>query len=152
MIAAAPRTLLASTRTVLGQATLDVTGLRHQYRNVVALKQADLTVHAGELVALLGPPGSGESTLLAGVAGMLQPTAGSVMLGGHYLLPLPPERRGLGMLFQDYALWPHMRVGANVRFPLDLPLTRLQWTSHTRLTLNRSLRIRSHTAPPTDAA
>ncbi|MBA2667052.1 MAG: ATP-binding cassette domain-containing protein, partial [Trueperaceae bacterium] len=82
-------------------ANLVVAGLHHRYGNVVALEHADVTVHAGELVALLGPSGSGKSTLLAAVAGMLQPTAGSVMLGGHDLLALPAERRGLGMVFQD---------------------------------------------------
>lgn len=99
-------------------ADLVVDALHHRYGNVVALERADLTVRAGELVALLGPSGSGKSTLLAAVAGMLAPTAGSITLGGRDLLALPAERRGLGMVFQDYALWPHMRVEGNVRFPL----------------------------------
>jgi putative spermidine/putrescine transport system ATP-binding protein len=100
-------------------ADLVVDALHHRYGSVVALERADLTVHAGELVALLGPSGSGKSTLLAAVAGMLEPTSGRVTLGGRDLLALPAERRGLGMVFQDYALWPHMRVEANVRFPLE---------------------------------
>ena len=100
-------------------ADLVVDSLHHRYGSVVALERADLTVHAGELLALLGPSGSGKSTLLAAVAGMLEPTSGRVTLGGRDLLALPAERRGLGMVFQDYALWPHMRVEANVRFPLD---------------------------------
>ena len=100
-------------------ADLEVTALHHRYGQVVALDHANLTVRAGELVALLGPSGSGKTTLLAAVAGMLEPTAGRVTLGGRDLLALPAERRGLGMVFQDYALWPHMRVEANVRFPLD---------------------------------
>jgi len=99
-------------------ADLVVDALHHRYGSVVALERADLTVHGGELVALLGPSGSGKSTLLAAIAGMLEPTGGTVTLGGRDLLALPAERRGLGMVFQDYALWPHMRVEGNVRFPL----------------------------------
>ena len=100
-------------------ADLVVDALHHRYGSVVALERADLTVHAGELVALLGPSGSGKSTLLAAVAGMIEPTGGRITLGGRDLLALPAERRGLGMVFQDYALWPHMRVEGNVRFPLE---------------------------------
>lgn len=97
---------------------LTIAGLHHAYGSVVALAHADLVVEAGETVALLGPSGSGKSTLLAAVAGTLTPSGGSIRLGERELIGLPAERRSLGMVFQDYALWPHMRVGANVAFPL----------------------------------
>jgi ABC-type Fe3+/spermidine/putrescine transport system ATPase subunit len=97
---------------------LHIAGLRHVYGAVTALEHADLTVEDGETLALLGPSGSGKSTLLAAVAGTITPTAGSIRLGGRELIGLPAERRALGMVFQDYALWPHMRVGGNVAFPL----------------------------------
>lgn len=85
---------------------------------MLALQQADLLVAPGELTALLGPSGSGKSTLLSAVAGMIRPTQGRIRLGERDLLPLPAEARRLGMVFQDYALWPHMRVLPNVAMPL----------------------------------
>lgn len=97
---------------------LTITGLRHTYGAVTALAHADLVVEAGETLALLGPSGSGKSTLLAAIAGTVTPTGGSIRLGERELVGLPAERRALGMVFQDYALWPHMRVGTNVAFPL----------------------------------
>ena len=69
-------------------------------------------------MALLGPSGSGKSTLLAAIAGIVKPHAGEILVDGRNLLDLPTEARGLGMVFQDYALWPHMTVAQNVAFPL----------------------------------
>ncbi|GAA5335582.1 ABC transporter ATP-binding protein [Thermus hydrothermalis] len=77
-----------------------------------------LEVEAGEVLALLGPSGSGKSTLLRLVAGLLTPDRGQVRLGPLDLTPLPPERRGVGFLFQDYALFPHLTVAENIAFPL----------------------------------
>ena len=67
---------------------------------------------------MLGPSGSGKSTLLAVIAGIVKPSQGKILLHGGNLLDLPPESRGLGMVFQDFALWPHMTVAQNVAFPL----------------------------------
>jgi putative spermidine/putrescine transport system ATP-binding protein len=67
---------------------------------------------------LLGPSGSGKSTLLAAIAGIVKPDSGEILLDGRNLLELPAESRGLGMVFQDFALWPHMTVAQNVAFPL----------------------------------
>ncbi|GAA5338041.1 ABC transporter ATP-binding protein [Thermus antranikianii] len=78
----------------------------------------DLAVQEGEVLALLGPSGSGKSTLLKLVAGLLSPDRGFVRFRGQDLTPLPPERRGVGFLFQDYALFPHLTVAENITFGL----------------------------------
>lgn len=97
---------------------LVIEGLTHSYGSTVALRNGSLQAGAGELTALLGPSGSGKSTMLAVVAGMVEPVSGAVRLGERDLLAVPAEKRRLGMVFQDYALWPHMRVLANVAMPL----------------------------------
>ncbi|MEH6373545.1 ABC transporter ATP-binding protein [Streptomyces sp. KLMMK] len=86
-------------------------------RNVV-LDGLDLTVEPGEVMALLGPSGSGKTTALRAVAGFVQPSAGRVLIGGRNVTGLAPHRRGVGMVVQQYALFPHMRVDANVAFGL----------------------------------
>lgn len=78
----------------------------------------ELSVKEGEVLALLGPSGSGKSTLLKLIAGLLTPDRGSVRFQGQDLTPLPPERRGIGFLFQDYALFPHLTVWENIAFGL----------------------------------
>lgn len=78
----------------------------------------DLTALEGEVLALLGPSGSGKSTLLKLITGLLSPDRGFVRFGGRDLTPLPPERRGIGFLFQDYALFPHLTVAENIAFGL----------------------------------
>jgi putative spermidine/putrescine transport system ATP-binding protein len=77
-----------------------------------------LTVEPGEFLTLLGPSGSGKTTTLNAVAGFCTPSAGEIRLGGDVVNHVPPHRRGLGIVFQSYALFPHMTVGDNVRFPL----------------------------------
>ena len=89
-----------------------------RYGPVTALAAADLSVAEGEFVTLLGPSGSGKTTLLNLVAGMISPTAGRIIIAGTDATEIPPERRGLGMVFQNYALLPHMTIFENVAFPL----------------------------------
>src|SRR5213596_4043191 len=79
-----------------------------------------LEVRGGEFVTFLGPSGCGKSTALNLLAGLLQPTAGEIWLDDERLDPLPPERRGFGMVFQNYALFPHLTVFDNVAFGLAL--------------------------------
>jgi len=75
-------------------------------------------VERGEFLTLLGPSGSGKTTILMCIAGFVAPTAGAILLDGKDITPLPPERRDFGMVFQGYALFPHMTVAENVAFPL----------------------------------
>ncbi|HET7506394.1 MAG TPA: ABC transporter ATP-binding protein [Kofleriaceae bacterium] len=83
-----------------------------------ALAELSLTVQRGELIALLGPSGCGKSTALNCIAGLLPLSAGAIWLNDRRLDLLPPEQRGFGMVFQSYALFPHMTVAANVQFGL----------------------------------
>lgn len=90
------------------------------FGGVAALRGLDLTIHGGEFVALLGPSGCGKSTALNCVAGLLPLTTGSIWMDGRRIDGLPPERRGFGMVFQNYALFPHMSVRGNVAFGLRM--------------------------------
>lgn len=83
------------------------------------LHELDLTVNPGELFFLLGPSGCGKSTLLRLLAGFLQPDTGSIKFDGQDVTRLVPEKRDAGLVFQNYALWPHMTVFDNVAFGLD---------------------------------
>ncbi|MFE5819267.1 ABC transporter ATP-binding protein [Streptomyces sp. NPDC056479] len=100
-----------------------MTGIRFDsvsvaYDGNVVLDSLDLTVEPGEVMALLGPSGSGKTTALRAVAGFVRPASGRVFLGGRDVTDLPPYRRGIGMVVQQYALFPHMRVEENVAFGL----------------------------------
>ncbi|WP_210591049.1 ABC transporter ATP-binding protein [Streptomyces sp. GESEQ-35] len=88
------------------------------YDGNVVLDALDLTVEPGEVMALLGPSGSGKTTALRAVAGFVRPVSGRVYLGERDVTDLPPHRRGIGMVVQQYALFPHMRVEDNVAFGL----------------------------------
>ncbi|WP_456695350.1 ABC transporter ATP-binding protein [Aeromicrobium sp. P5_D10] len=99
-------------------ARVRVTGVTKHYKEVVALDDLSIDIEAGEFITLLGASGSGKSTLLSIIAGFMTPTTGSVEVGGEDLTRVPPYRRGLGMVFQNYALFPHMSVFDNVAFPL----------------------------------
>jgi iron(III) transport system ATP-binding protein len=103
---------------------ISVRGLRHTFQGHRVLDGIDLHVPAGTVLALLGPSGCGKSTLLKALSGLLRPDEGRIELGGRTVcapgIYEPPERRGLGMVFQDYALWPHMSVAQNVAFPLQM--------------------------------
>ncbi|MEU6992511.1 ABC transporter ATP-binding protein [Streptomyces sp. NPDC046465] len=86
------------------------------YGGNTVLDSLDLTVEPGEVMALLGPSGSGKTTALRAVAGFVRPASGRVFIGDRDVTSLPPHRRGIGMVVQQYALFPHMRVADNVAF------------------------------------
>jgi len=90
------------------------------FGGTVALDAVSLTVADGELVALLGPSGCGKTTLLRIIAGLQTETAGRVLIGGRDMAGVPPRRRGLAMVFQNYAVFPHMKVRDNVAFGLRM--------------------------------
>ena len=87
---------------------------------VQVIRDLSLDIERGEFVSLLGPSGSGKTTLLMLLAGFEQPTAGSIILDGRRIDHLPPHRREMGVVFQNYALFPHMSVADNVAFPLKM--------------------------------
>ncbi|QAA76559.1 MAG: hypothetical protein BIP78_0793 [Candidatus Bipolaricaulis sibiricus] len=97
---------------------LEVRGLTKRFGPVVAVENFSLAVADGEILALLGPSGCGKTTVLRIVAGLERPDAGRVVLAGRDATDWPPERRGVGLVFQSYALFPHLSVGANVAYGL----------------------------------
>lgn len=100
---------------------LDIEGLSKSYPGgVTAVDAVDLSIGGGELVALLGPSGCGKTTLLQAIAGFVSPDDGDIRIDGQSILRTPPERRRTAMMFQHYALFPHMSVRDNVGFGLKM--------------------------------
>src|SRR5690606_9951029 len=106
---------------------------------VQALSSMELAVAEGEVVALLGPSGCGKTTCLRSIAGLEQPDTGRIDIGDNTAfcsrrgINRPPEQRRLAMVFQSYALWPHMTVGANLAYPLsNLKLSRAETAERVR--------------------
>ncbi len=104
----------------LVRSDITVSGLRKSYGSVEILRDVDFTLRGGEFLTLLGPSGSGKSTTLGIIAGFVDPDRGDVRVGEHSILGLPPRRRNLGIVFQNYALFPHLTVAANVEFGLRM--------------------------------
>ena len=86
----------------------------------LVVRQLDLDIRRGEFLTLLGPSGSGKTTMLMMLAGFESPTAGEIMLDGRSITRTPPHKRNFGMVFQNYALFPHLTVGDNVAYPLTV--------------------------------
>ncbi len=99
---------------------LRLEGVSRRFGGQNALQDLDLTIRAGEFIALLGPSGCGKSTALNCLAGLLPLTGGSIWQDSTRIDTLPPERRGFGMVFQNYALFPHMTVRGNIAFGLQM--------------------------------
>ncbi|MBB1202304.1 2-aminoethylphosphonate ABC transport system ATP-binding subunit PhnT [Enterobacteriaceae bacterium 89] len=101
-----------------GSSGITLDSLRVSYHGNVVLKPLSLTIEPGEVLALIGPSGSGKTTVLRAIAGFVQPAGGRILIGDTDVTQLPPYKRGLGMVVQNYALFPHMKVEDNVAFGL----------------------------------
>ncbi len=101
-------------------ARLEIEGLAKRYGDFYAVRDVSLAIADGEFLVLLGPSGCGKTTTLRMVAGFIEPTAGHIRLGGADVTVLPPWRRNAGMVFQSYALFPHLTVAQNVAFGLEM--------------------------------
>ncbi|WGS19746.1 MULTISPECIES: ABC transporter ATP-binding protein [unclassified Bradyrhizobium] len=99
-------------------AVLEVRGLTKHFGDFKALKGIDLTTREGEFLTIVGPSGCGKTTLMRSIAGLEKPTAGDVFLNGRPITQLPPRARNIAMVFQSYALYPHMSAADNIAFPL----------------------------------
>jgi sulfate transport system ATP-binding protein len=110
----------ATTRTDSGDHAIVVRDAFKQYGDFVALDHVDFVVPAGSLTALLGPSGSGKSTLLRTIAGLDQPDSGTVTINGREVTRVPPQRRGIGFVFQHYAAFKHLTVRDNVAYGLKI--------------------------------
>ncbi|MBI4878676.1 MAG: ABC transporter ATP-binding protein [Planctomycetes bacterium] len=97
-----------------------IRALTVRYGKSAVLDGVDLEVADGEFFFLLGPSGCGKTTLLRTIAGFVEPAGGDVLFAGRSMAGVPPERRDCGMVFQNYALWPHLTVAQNVAFGLDV--------------------------------
>jgi putative spermidine/putrescine transport system ATP-binding protein len=101
-------------------AKVSIRALGKQFGSAVAVSDFSLDIDDGELITLLGPSGCGKTTTLRMVAGFVEPTAGSILVGDRDITRLPAHRRNTGMVFQRYALFPHMTVAENVAFGLEM--------------------------------
>ena len=101
-------------------ATLQLQAVTRRFGPVTAVDRTDLEIEQGEFFALLGPSGSGKTTLLRIIAGLELPDEGRVLIGGQDVTDLPPYRRNVGMVFQNFLLFPHKTVAENIVFPLRM--------------------------------
>jgi multiple sugar transport system ATP-binding protein len=99
-------------------AVVEIKGIQKHFDRVRAVDGVEISIDKGEFLVILGPSGSGKSTLLRLIAGLEQPTAGDILIGGEVVTGLPPRARKIAMVFQSYALYPHMTVFDNIAFPL----------------------------------
>src|SRR6201996_1492448 len=116
--AVADRTAIGAEEARGAASTVGFEAVTVAYRGAVVLKPLTLEIAAGEILAMIGPSGSGKTTALRAVAGFVRPTSGRIRIGGLDVTDLPPYERGLAMVVQNYALFPHMRVADNVAFGL----------------------------------
>ena len=99
-------------------ATVETRDIKKIFGDIVAVNGVNLLTRDGEFLVLLGPSGCGKSTLLRMIAGFEKPTEGELLIGGEMVNDLPPRARKIAMVFQSYALYPHMSVADNIAFPL----------------------------------
>src|SRR5436190_9424618 len=99
-------------------ATVELIDVRKVYKEVEAVKRLNLRIEEGEFFSLLGPSGCGKTTTLRMIAGFVHPSEGRILIGGRDITSLPPERRSIGIVFQNYAIFPHMDVFNNISYGL----------------------------------
>ena len=104
-------------------ANLSLSGVAKRFGAVVAVHPLDLDIAHGEFVVLVGPSGCGKSTILRMIAGLEDPSEGEIRIGGRRVNNVPPKDRDIAMVFQNYALYPHMNVYENMSFGLKLKRT-----------------------------
>lgn len=112
-----------------GKAAIELLEVEKVYGHVAAVNRVSLVINRGEFVTLLGPSGTGKTTILMMIVGFVMPTSGHVFLAGRDVTPIPPHQRNLGVVFQNYALFPHMTVFENVAYPLWMRRTNSRETS-----------------------
>jgi multiple sugar transport system ATP-binding protein len=117
-VGAVPRTEFDPRNVRDRMATVEIRGVKKHYGDVVAVDGVDLVTKDGEFLVLLGPSGCGKTTLLRMIAGFETPSAGELVIAGEVVNELPPRARKIAMVFQSYALYPHMTVFKNIAFPL----------------------------------
>ncbi|MDH5537215.1 MAG: ABC transporter ATP-binding protein, partial [Betaproteobacteria bacterium] len=103
----------------MNKVKVEIRNVSLAYGRTQVLRDISVTIEPGEFFALLGPSGSGKSTLLRLIAGFNQAQSGEVLIAGEDVSRVPPWQRNIGMVFQNYALWPHMSVAENVAFGLE---------------------------------
>src|SRR6185312_5748651 len=101
-------------------ARIELVNLEKRFDDVVAVRNTNLTVQPGEFLTLLGPSGCGKTTTLRMIGGFEYPTGGSILIDGNDVASLPPFRRPINTVFQQYALFPHMTVARNVGYGLEM--------------------------------
>jgi len=111
---------MATAATLASGAPLRIERLVKRYDNVVAVADVSLEIQGGEFLTLLGPSGSGKTTTLMMIAGFTDLSAGAIWVGDQDMTAVPSYRRGFGMVFQNYALFPHMTIAENIAFPLKM--------------------------------
>src|SRR5882762_5443548 len=124
MVKADRRHTIGLYRTTIGErpppmAGVEIRHLSKRFGQVNAVDNVDLSIREGEFLVLLGPSGCGKTTLLRMIAGLERPTGGEILIGGERMDDAPPRARGIAMVFQSYALYPHRTVARNISFPLE---------------------------------
>ena len=99
---------------------ITIDNLTKKFGNTVAVDNLSITMESGKMIALLGPSGCGKSTILNMLSGILPATSGKILFDDQDVTKLPPEKRNIGLVFQNYALYPHMTVLDNICFPLEI--------------------------------
>src|SRR5690349_8825300 len=119
-----PQTVRASADApATDQPFIEIRDLHHEYSGITALDRVSLDIRPGEFVTLLGPSGSGKSSLLHILAGLVEATSGTITIAGRDITGVPPQKREIGLVFQNYALFPHLTARENIRFPHNVRKT-----------------------------